>query len=77
MKRANNVNILSGHIRTQGWEPVNLDVKIRNLSHIVKHLGGAELYGDFKYVPLRETIQNAVDAIEAKRKLYKICACGT
>ncbi|MCM3722957.1 HD domain-containing protein [Solibacillus isronensis] len=70
VKGANNVNILSEHIHTQGWEPVNLDVKISNVSHIVKHLGGAELYGDFKYIPLREAIQNAVDAIEAKRKLY-------
>lgn len=70
VKGANNVDTLSEHIQTHDWEPVNLDVKISNVSHIVKHLGGTELYGDFKYVPLREAIQNAVDAIEAKRRLH-------
>lgn len=70
VKGANNVDTLSEHIQTHDWEPVNLDVKISNVSQIVKHLGGTELYGDFKYVPLREAIQNAVDAIEAKRRLH-------
>jgi nitrogen fixation/metabolism regulation signal transduction histidine kinase len=36
---------------------------------LVRRLGGRELYGDDTSVPLRELLQNATDAIRARRML--------
>jgi Histidine kinase-, DNA gyrase B-, and HSP90-like ATPase len=57
------------HIRTKGWQPVNSRLKISNVSHVAEMLGGEKLYGSSLSNPLRELIQNAMDAIRARRKL--------
>jgi Histidine kinase-, DNA gyrase B-, and HSP90-like ATPase len=39
--------------------------------HVRLNLGGAKLYGNDATVPLRELIQNAADAVQARRKFQK------
>ncbi|MFQ6241840.1 hypothetical protein [Sinorhizobium meliloti] len=57
------------HVRTNGWYPVRADVRVGNTADLVAMLGGKGLYGDDVIVPLRELIQNAVDAVRARRLL--------
>lgn len=58
---------LKKHIRVNGWEPVDARVTISDVPTLVRTLGGAQLYGDDNSVPLRELMQNACDAIRARR----------
>ncbi|MCW3795370.1 ATP-binding protein [Paenibacillus sp. LS1] len=60
---------LSKHVRVSGWLPVNANVHVSNLPKLVKQLGGEALYGKNSIVPLRELIQNACDAVEARRRI--------
>lgn len=55
------------YIPTAGWLPINATIHVTDLPKIVKSLGGEELYGSRPIIPLRELIQNACDAIRAKR----------
>lgn len=57
------------YIATAGWEPIDTRLHISNVGHVVEMLGGKQLYGDKPLVALRELIQNAADAIRARRKL--------
>ncbi|OWV65338.1 hypothetical protein ATY76_18960 [Rhizobium sp. R339] len=54
-------------VSTDGWEPISAEVKVGDTSRIVDMLGGRGLYGHDVTVPLRELIQNAVDAVRARR----------
>jgi hypothetical protein len=58
---------LAEYIPTHGWEPVDATVHVSNLASLVERLGGSALYRDLPYVPLRELVQNASDAILARR----------
>lgn len=58
---------LSRRIPTVGWEPVESNIHISDVAHLVRILGGEELYGDTAGVALRELLQNAGDAIRARR----------
>jgi hypothetical protein len=60
---------LAKYIRTDGWVPVEAKIRISNVPDIVRKLGGEELYGEKPYVCLRELVQNAADAVEARRFL--------
>ena len=62
---------LAEHITVDGWEPVDAKIKVTNVPELVSRLGGKELYGDDLKIPLRELIQNASDAIRARRILDK------
>ena len=59
----------SRYVRVEGWEPVETRPTISAVTDVIKRLGGAELYGRDSLVPLRELIQNARDAIVAKRTI--------
>ncbi len=61
---------LSKFIRTSGWRPVNAEVRVASVEQIIRLLGGEALYGRDPAVPLRELIQNASDAVRARRKLF-------
>jgi Histidine kinase-, DNA gyrase B-, and HSP90-like ATPase len=61
--------MLAGHVRTAGWEPIDAELKISDVRQIVTLLGGRHLYGDNNLVPVRELIQNAADAVRARRLL--------
>lgn len=56
-------------VPTDGWEPVDTRVHVTDVAGLVRSLGGRQLYGDDRYVPLRELIQNGCDAVRARRLL--------
>ncbi|ATB28122.1 HD domain-containing protein [Melittangium boletus] len=56
-------------IRTEGWVPIDTRVRIQDVPSIVERFGGRQLYGDAPDVPLRELLQNACDAVRARRLL--------
>ena len=60
---------LSKQINVEGWTPVDIQMKVTNVSRLVQTLGGEALYGKNDLAPLRELVQNASDAIRARRKL--------
>lgn len=60
---------LSKLITVEGWQPIDTKIKVTNVAKLVGSLGGKQLYGDNSIVPLRELIQNASDAIRARRIL--------
>ncbi len=55
--------------RPLGWEPVDVSPKIGNINRIIEMLGGEKLYGDHPEYALRELLQNAIDAIQARRAM--------
>ncbi len=68
---ANSRKALSGYIRTRGWTPSDVNVHISDVAKLITTLGGKELYGqeDHILIVLRELIQNARDAIKARKAL--------
>ncbi|MEM1268405.1 MAG: hypothetical protein AAGI08_00020 [Bacteroidota bacterium] len=56
-------------VRTNGWLPVDARVQVSDVVSLISALGGEKLYGDSPTVPLRELIQNAADAVRARRLL--------
>jgi Histidine kinase-, DNA gyrase B-, and HSP90-like ATPase len=59
---------LSRTVTTRGWRPVDARIQASDVPRIVETLGGSNLYGDDPLVPLRELIQNATDAVQARRR---------
>jgi len=60
---------LERYIRTAGWRPVSAEVRVSSVEQIVRLFGGPLLYGPDPSAPLRELIQNASDAVRARRAL--------
>ena len=60
---------LERYVRAVGWQPVSAEVRITNVEHVVRLFGGEALYGRDPSVPLRELLQNAADAVRARRQL--------
>lgn len=56
-------------IETIGWTPVDSTVRVSDIPKVVAILGGDKLYGDSAAAPIRELIQNGLDAITARRRL--------
>lgn len=67
VKGVENPERLSEFVPTQGWHPVDAQVRVGHVASLVTRLGGEQLYGDDESVPLRELIQNAADAVRARR----------
>lgn len=61
---------LSRFIKTDGWMPCDANIHISNVEGLIKNLGGEKLYGNENKleIVLRELIQNARDAIAARRE---------
>ncbi|WP_327396109.1 HD domain-containing protein [Streptomyces phaeochromogenes] len=57
------------HFRVQGWRPIDATIKVSDVPALVRGLGGEQLYGNQPEVGLRELIQNAQDAVLARRAL--------
>lgn len=59
------------YVKTCGWFPCDANIHISNIEGIIKTLGGEKLYGKDKKIEyvIRELIQNARDAIVARRYL--------
>lgn len=60
---------LSRTVETVGWTPVDSTVRVSDVPSIVATLGGSKLYGSGPAAPIRELIQNGLDAITARRRL--------
>ena len=71
IKGAGSPEALSRTVHTQGWQPVDTRIRVSDALHIVKTLGGERLYGDDPAIAIRELIQNAADAIHARRKIER------
>jgi hypothetical protein len=62
-------NRLRRHIPTIDWNPVDVRVQVSNIASLIRSIGGQQLYGHNRDVPIRELIQNATDAVRARRLL--------
>lgn len=62
---SNSPEHLAKYIKAYGWKPVTLNLRVSNVPHLARTLGGKDLYS-FHFAPLRELIQNAADSIEAR-----------
>ena len=71
VKGAGSPEILARSVQTRGWRPVDARLQVSDLPRIVENLGGSKLYGNDPTVALRELIQNAADAVQARRKYQK------
>jgi len=60
---------LREYVPTIGWIPVSTRLHVSDVPSLVERLGGAQLYGDDPSIVLRELIQNAADAVRARRHL--------
>lgn len=60
---------LARTVETVGWTPVDSTVRVSDVPNIVATLGGSKLYGGGPAAPVRELIQNGLDAITARRRL--------
>lgn len=60
---------LARTVETVGWTPVDSTVRVSDVPNIVATLGGSKLYGSGPTAPIRELIQNGLDAITARRRL--------
>jgi hypothetical protein len=58
---------LVSYIPTDNWLPVDAPIQVSEVPRLIEKLGGSELYGRDLKIPLREMIQNAADAIRARR----------
>ncbi|MEX1254718.1 MAG: ATP-binding protein [Dehalococcoidia bacterium] len=56
-------------IRCDGWVPVDARIQVTDVAGLVQKLGGETLYGERSsgLIPVRELIQNACDAVRARR----------
>ncbi len=68
VKGACSPEILARSVQTRGWRPVDARLQVSDVPSIVENLGGSKLYGNDPTVALRELIQNAADAVQARRK---------
>ncbi|MCW1913080.1 ATP-binding protein [Luteolibacter sp. GHJ8] len=68
IKGAGSSEILARTVQTRGWRPVDARLQVSDVPRIVETLGGSKLYGNDPSVPLRELIQNAADAVQARRR---------
>jgi hypothetical protein len=58
---------LKSFIPTDNWIPVNAQIQITDVPRLIRTLGAEELYGKNPTIALRELIQNASDAVKARR----------
>jgi len=71
VKGAGSPESLAKLIQTRGWRPVDTRLQVSDVPRIVESLGGSKLYGNDPTVALRELIQNAADAVRARRKYQR------
>jgi Histidine kinase-, DNA gyrase B-, and HSP90-like ATPase len=81
MKRvtgANSPTLLCKFVRTEGWTPTSATIHVSNLKRLVDTLGGQNLYGgaDNFAIVMRELMQNARDAVAARKSFSAQCFTG-
>lgn len=71
VKGAGSPEALAKTVQTRDWRPVDARLQVSDVPRIVESLGGSKLYGDDPTVALRELIQNAADAVQARRRFER------
>jgi hypothetical protein len=71
VKGAESPEATKQYLPTAGWEPLDTQLHISNVAKVVEMLGGKQLYGDRPWVAVRELVQNAADAVRARRILER------
>ncbi|WP_426315332.1 HD domain-containing protein [Methylobacterium fujisawaense] len=69
---ATSPDLMANYIRTVGWEPTAAKLHVSNIEQLISRLGGTSLYGSGSgsfAVAIRELLQNARDAIAARRAI--------
>jgi hypothetical protein len=69
IKGADTPSELARHVPVTGWKPIETRLRVSDVTKIVSTLGGKRLYGNDPNAPLRELLQNATDAVQARRRL--------
>ncbi len=64
---ANDIEVFQKNVPVEGWHPLDFNYQVSQVGSVIEKFGGAKLYGNEPTVALRELIQNAADAIRAKR----------
>lgn len=77
VKGSNSPSTVAQLITTEGWRPINTELRVSNVPALVELLGGKKLYGNKPTVALRELIQNSSDAIRARRLQVASPTLGT
>jgi hypothetical protein len=67
VRGTDSVEQMRKYLPTDGWSPVDAQVRVSDISRLIESLGGEQLYGRNSDAPLRELIQNAMDATRARR----------
>jgi hypothetical protein len=66
---AESTEMFAKQVPVHGWEPIDVSPRISDATRLIASLGGAALYGESYAAPLRELLQNALDAVCALRSL--------
>jgi hypothetical protein len=69
VRGAGHPRLLAQDIKTTGWQPVAANLNVSNPIQLAQTLGGESLYGPKSFAPIRELLQNAIDAVRARRDL--------
>ncbi|MFJ9449127.1 ATP-binding protein [Herbaspirillum sp. NPDC101397] len=64
---ANDVEVFQKNVPVEGWHPFDFNYQVSQVGSVIEKFGGERLYGDDPAIALRELIQNAADAIRARR----------
>lgn len=64
---SNSPESFARQVRTRDWEPFNVGPTVGDVPKLISALGGQALYGNDPRVPIRELLQNAMDAVRALR----------
>lgn len=65
---AKSADALAKHVLVEGWRPIPTELQVSDVPHLARTLGGRDLYSS-PIAPLRELLQNAADAIDARAAL--------
>jgi hypothetical protein len=72
VKNAGSPAQFADNVLVRGWTPVDARVGISNVAEVIRRFGGASLYGPDPIVALRELLQNAFDAVLARRAIQEL-----
>jgi hypothetical protein len=61
--------LFAHYVKTSNWVPVDAEVKVSDPVNLAKTLGGENLYGEGIAAPIREMLQNAIDATLIREKI--------
>lgn len=67
VRNIENSERLAESIKTTGWIPVDASIRVSDVASLAASIGGRQLYGDDNTIPLRELVQNGVDALRARQ----------